>query len=157
MNRNTVNAFRMTSCHFIFRGGFFFDRWRRFVVHAGGIENKTIAARSVEVTTLLRSSHLVLDAEYYIEKKIIPPLARIFNLVGANVEQWYREVPKYKYRPLRAQRQQTRDNDNERKAVAPRTMDSWVNTTESTTVCALCGSDTPRGQSENPRPPKHSL
>lgn len=119
-------------------------------MHAGGIENKTIAARSVEVTTLLHSSHLVLDADYYIEKKIIPPLARIFNLVGANVEQWYREIPKYKYRSLRAQQQQTRNNKS--KTVAPRTMDSWVNTAESTMVCALCGSDTPKGQSENPLP-----
>src|SRR5271156_5876027 len=35
-----------------------------------------------------------LDAEYYISKTIIPPLERIFNLVGANVRSWYEDMPK---------------------------------------------------------------
>jgi DNA polymerase zeta len=35
-----------------------------------------------------------LDAEYYISKTLIPPLERIFNLVGANVRSWYDEMPK---------------------------------------------------------------
>ncbi|KAJ0422161.1 hypothetical protein BJY00DRAFT_300527 [Aspergillus carlsbadensis] len=38
---------------------------------------------------------LDLDAEYYITKNLIPPLERIFNLVGANVRQWYDEMPKF--------------------------------------------------------------
>jgi hypothetical protein len=37
---------------------------------------------------------LRLDAEYYISKTLIPPLERIFNLVGANVRNWYDEMPK---------------------------------------------------------------
>ncbi|KAK0723736.1 hypothetical protein B0T21DRAFT_337343 [Apiosordaria backusii] len=37
---------------------------------------------------------LGLDAEYYIGKNLIPPLERIFNLVGANVRGWYDEIPK---------------------------------------------------------------
>ncbi|KAK0663959.1 putative DNA polymerase zeta catalytic subunit [Cercophora samala] len=37
---------------------------------------------------------LELDAEYYIGKNLIPPLERIFNLVGANVRTWYEEIPK---------------------------------------------------------------
>jgi DNA polymerase zeta len=39
-------------------------------------------------------SHIELDAEYYISKNLIPPLERIFNLVGANVRMWYDEMPK---------------------------------------------------------------
>ena len=35
-----------------------------------------------------------LDAEYYISKTLIPPLERIFNLVGANVRGWYEDMPK---------------------------------------------------------------
>uniref|UniRef100_A0A0B7JWS1 DNA polymerase n=1 Tax=Bionectria ochroleuca TaxID=29856 RepID=A0A0B7JWS1_BIOOC len=35
--------------------------------------------------------------EYYITKNIIPPLERIFNLVGASVRQWYDEMPKVKH------------------------------------------------------------
>lgn len=31
---------------------------------------------------------------YYISRVLIPPLERIFNLVGADVPQWYNEMPK---------------------------------------------------------------
>lgn len=40
------------------------------------------------------SSHQQLDATYYISRVLIPPLERIFNLVGADVRQWYNEMPK---------------------------------------------------------------
>ncbi|ANZ76042.1 BA75_02457T0 [Komagataella pastoris] len=36
---------------------------------------------------------LELDAQYYIEKVIIPPLERIFQLMGADVKSWYTEMP----------------------------------------------------------------
>jgi DNA polymerase zeta len=35
-----------------------------------------------------------LDSEYYIVKTLIPPLERIFNLVGVDVKPWYTEMPK---------------------------------------------------------------
>lgn len=35
-----------------------------------------------------------LDFEYYITKVLIPPLERIFNLMGVNVKEWYKEMPK---------------------------------------------------------------
>ena len=35
-----------------------------------------------------------IDASYYISKVLIPPLERIFNLVGADVRAWYDEMPK---------------------------------------------------------------
>lgn len=51
--------------------------------------------RCVAPEVLLNDAQQDLDAEYYISKNIIPPLERIFNLVGANVRAWYDEMPKY--------------------------------------------------------------
>ena len=39
-------------------------------------------------------SILRIDAEYYITKNIIPPLERLFNLMGANIRAWYDDMPK---------------------------------------------------------------
>jgi DNA polymerase zeta len=38
-----------------------------------------------------------LDAQYYITRVLIPPLERIFNLIGADVRQWYNEMPRPKF------------------------------------------------------------
>ena len=62
-----------------------------------GSPGQTLADRTTEVNNLLESPELSLDSEYYICKNIIPPLERIFNIVGANVRQWYDEMPKYKH------------------------------------------------------------
>ncbi|KAH8882465.1 hypothetical protein GQ53DRAFT_733954 [Thozetella sp. PMI_491] len=59
-----------------------------------GAPGARLIDRSVAPEDLLHSTHLTLDAEYYISKNIIPPLERIFNLVGANVRGWYDEMPK---------------------------------------------------------------
>jgi DNA polymerase zeta len=54
---------------------------------------------------MLASRSLNIDAEYYIRNLLIPPLSRIFNLVGADVENWYDSMPrvkragKYDFRP----------------------------------------------------------
>jgi len=39
-------------------------------------------------------SCLRLDATYYITRVLIPPLERIFSLVGADVKQWFTEMPR---------------------------------------------------------------
>lgn len=59
-----------------------------------GAPGARLIDRCVAPEELLNSSHCTLDAEYYISKNLIPPLERIFNLVGANVRQWYDEMPK---------------------------------------------------------------
>ncbi|OAL56699.1 DNA polymeras-like protein zeta catalytic subunit [Pyrenochaeta sp. DS3sAY3a] len=59
-----------------------------------GAPGARLIDRCVSPETLLQSDHLELDAEYYISKNLIPPLERIFNLVGANVRQWFDEMPK---------------------------------------------------------------
>ncbi|PGH08313.1 hypothetical protein AJ79_06000 [Helicocarpus griseus UAMH5409] len=65
-----------------------------YVVISGAPGSRLID-RCVSPEVLLNDSQLELDAEYYISKNLIPPLERIFNLVGANVRQWYDEMPKY--------------------------------------------------------------
>lgn len=60
-----------------------------------GAPGSRLIDRCVAPETLLNDAQLDLDAEYYITKNIIPPLERIFNLVGANVRQWYDEMPKF--------------------------------------------------------------
>ncbi|KAI1939427.1 DNA polymerase zeta [Ophidiomyces ophidiicola] len=64
-------------------------------VVVSGAPGARLIDRCVAPEYLLRDPHMELDAEYYISKNLIPPLERIFNLVGANVRQWYDEMPKY--------------------------------------------------------------
>ncbi|KAG9254145.1 uncharacterized protein F5Z01DRAFT_119266 [Emericellopsis atlantica] len=59
-----------------------------------GAPGARLIDRCVAPEELLRNPHWQLDAEYYISKNLIPPLERIFNLVGANVRGWYDEMPK---------------------------------------------------------------
>jgi len=59
-----------------------------------GAPGARLVDRCVAPDDLLRNTHLSLDAEYYIGKNLIPPLDRIFNLVGASVRSWYDEMPK---------------------------------------------------------------
>ncbi|KAF5003903.1 hypothetical protein FDECE_9579 [Fusarium decemcellulare] len=59
-----------------------------------GAPGARLIDRCVAPEELLSNPHWQLDAEYYISKNLIPPLERIFNLVGANVRQWYDEMPK---------------------------------------------------------------
>lgn len=65
-----------------------------YVVIAGAPGARLID-RCVAPDVLLHNDQNELDAEYYILKNLIPPLERIFNLVGANVRQWYDEMPKF--------------------------------------------------------------
>lgn len=60
-----------------------------------GVPGARLIDRCVAPEVMLQNDHNELDAEYYISKNLIPPLERIFNLVGANVRQWYDEMPKF--------------------------------------------------------------
>ncbi|CAI6095176.1 unnamed protein product [Clonostachys chloroleuca] len=66
-------------------------------VVVSGAPGARLVDRSVAPEDLLANPHWRLDAQYYITKNIIPPLERIFNLVGASVRQWYDEMPKVKH------------------------------------------------------------
>ncbi|KWU46737.1 DNA/RNA polymerase, partial [Rhodotorula sp. JG-1b] len=52
--------------------------------------------RAISPEEFLADPRLRLDSTHYIERMMIPPLERIFNLVGADVKAWYREMGKSK-------------------------------------------------------------
>ncbi|KAG5354785.1 DNA polymerase zeta catalytic subunit [Yarrowia sp. B02] len=65
-----------------------------YVVVAGPPKSRLID-RCVSPEELLQNPNsLTLDADYYIQKTLIPPLDRFFNCIGASTLKWYEEMPK---------------------------------------------------------------
>lgn len=56
-----------------------------------GVPLIQLVRRPVEV---MQDPTLRLNATYYITKQILPPLARIFSLIGIDVFNWYHELPR---------------------------------------------------------------
>ena len=56
-----------------------------------GVPLIQLVRRPVEV---LLDTTLRLNATYYITKQILPPLARVFSLIGIDVFSWYHELPR---------------------------------------------------------------
>lgn len=50
--------------------------------------------QAVSPEAFLKNPQLQINAMYYITRTIIPPLARVFNLLGADVEGWFHQMPK---------------------------------------------------------------
>lgn len=86
--------------------------------------------RCVAPEVLLQDAQLELDSEYYISKNLIPPLERIFNLVGANVRQWYDEMPKFQ----RIRRVEGVTAADGRDALTRRTLESYMKSS----TCIVC-------------------
>jgi len=59
-----------------------------------GDRSSRLVDRAVAPEQLIVDSQISLDAFYYIARVLIPPLERIFNLVGADVREWYDDMPK---------------------------------------------------------------
>ncbi|KAF8552653.1 hypothetical protein OG21DRAFT_1415745 [Imleria badia] len=59
-----------------------------------GDPHTRLVERAITPEEFLANRQLRIDASYYISKVLIPPLERIFNLVGADVRAWYDEMPK---------------------------------------------------------------
>ncbi|KIY66264.1 hypothetical protein CYLTODRAFT_423607 [Cylindrobasidium torrendii FP15055 ss-10] len=64
---------------------------------ARGPTGSRLVDRAMSPLEFLDNPHTGLDADYYITRVLIPPLERIFNLVGANVRQWFDEMPKIRH------------------------------------------------------------
>lgn len=64
-----------------------------FVIVAGPSGSR-INDRVVSPEEMMETPGLVIDAEYYIQKTIIPPLERLFNIMGANIRDWYAKMPR---------------------------------------------------------------
>lgn len=56
-----------------------------------GVPLIQLVRRPMEV---LQEPSLRLNATYYITKQILPPLARMFQLIGVDVFSWYQELPR---------------------------------------------------------------
>lgn len=101
-------------------------------VVATGAPGARLIDRCVAPEELLNSDHMELDAEYYISKNIIPPLERIFNLMGANVKGWYDEMPKVQ----RVRRIKTNFKEAQLKdmAINKKTLESYMKSSS----CLVC-------------------
>ena len=101
-----------------------------YVVVTGGPGARLID-RCFAPDVLLNDAQIELDSEYYISKNLIPPLERIFNLVGANVRQWYDEMPKVQ-RVRRIEAGIT--SDASEVATAKKTLESYMKSS----TCLVC-------------------
>ncbi|GAM90388.1 hypothetical protein ANO11243_084310 [Dothideomycetidae sp. 11243] len=110
-----------------------------YVVIAGA-PGARLFERCVEPERLLYDVHAELDAEYYISKNLIPPLERIFNLVGANVRAWFDEMPKVQRVRSVARGKEVMD------ARTRKTMESYM----STSFCLVCRAKLPQLTSLRP-------
>lgn len=68
---------------------------RVFYIVKKGFKGQKLRDRCVSPEEFLKTEGAELDWEYYIEKVLVPPLGRIFSLVGVDVKLWYDEMPKY--------------------------------------------------------------
>jgi len=112
-----------------------------YVVIAGA-PGARLFERCVEPERLLHDEFAELDAEYYINKNLIPPLERIFNLMGANVRAWFDEMPKV---------QRARQLGGPAKAAliegrGRKTMESYM----ATSLCLVCRTTLPPASSLPP-------
>lgn len=99
-----------------------------------GAPGARLIDRCVAPEELLQNDHNELDAEYYISKNLIPPLERIFNLVGANVRNWYDEMPKVqRIRKIDANLQL--QGQSKELAISKKTLESYMKSSS----CLVCG------------------
>jgi DNA polymerase zeta len=98
-----------------------------------GAPGARLIDRCVAPEVLLENGHCELDAEYYISKNIIPPLERIFNLVGANVRQWYDDMPKVQ-RIRRVDVNLQLQGQSSERATRRKTLESYMKSS----LCVLC-------------------
>ena len=61
-----------------------------------GKQGQILRERCVSPEEFFENEDLELDSEYYINKTLVPPLDRLFNLIGISVGAWAQEVEKSK-------------------------------------------------------------
>ena len=93
------------------------------------------------------SSHLRLDANYYISRVLIPPLERIFNLVGADVRSWYDDMPK----SLRVDQPDVTLSPRKNKKSVMVANAFKIDDHFTSSHCLICGALTPEGPCLSPR------
>ncbi|KAF3930258.1 hypothetical protein ABW20_dc0106413 [Dactylellina cionopaga] len=110
-----------------------------------GAPGARLADRCVPPEELLENSQNRLDAEYYISKNLIPPLERIFNLVGANVRAWYDEMPKIQRLRRVADHPNLTGDEQQQQQIRKHTIESFMKGS----ACIVCYTkDTEKGMCE---------
>ncbi|KAI9063064.1 hypothetical protein FKP32DRAFT_1593035 [Trametes sanguinea] len=104
-----------------------------------GEPGSRLVDRAVEPHELFRDSHKRLDAHYYISRVLIPPLERIFNLVGADVRSWFEEMPK----SLRADHPDITLSPRKNKKSAMLANAFKIDDHFTSSNCLICGAPTP--------------
>ncbi|GAK63793.1 DNA polymerase zeta catalytic subunit [Moesziomyces antarcticus] len=105
--------------------------------------------QAVSPEAFLKNPQLQINALYYITRTIIPPLARVFNLLGADVEAWFHEMPKptnayWNKRPTAALLAAITSSDSAPTDTAgPSTVgNATLNSHYATETCLLCSTRT---------------
>ena len=83
-----------------------------------------------------------LDAAYYISRVLIPPLERIFNLVGADVRSWFEDMPK----SLRADQPDVTASPRKNKKSIMVANAFKIDDHFTSSHCLICGTLTPEGE-----------
>ncbi|ANB12188.1 Rev3p [Sugiyamaella lignohabitans] len=75
-----------------------------------GPPGSRLVDRCVSPDELVNNANYYLDSDYYIKKNLIPPLERIFNILGANVQSWYDQMPKViRFQPIKGKGENLRN------------------------------------------------
>lgn len=61
-----------------------------------GPPNQLLRDRCLSPEEYIAKDSLELDSEYYINKTLVPPLERLFNILGINVSEWAFELTRHK-------------------------------------------------------------
>ncbi|TQS35389.1 hypothetical protein Golomagni_04190 [Golovinomyces magnicellulatus] len=107
-----------------------------------GAPGARLLDRCVAPEELFMNSCCELDSDYYISKNIIPPLGRIFDLIGVNVRSWYDEMRKFQW----VRRVDFSENQS-RELPIGRTMESYMKLSS----CVLCWEKIETGESLCPQ------
>ncbi|CAG2113535.1 unnamed protein product [Medioppia subpectinata] len=101
-----------------------------------GPPNEPIYKLIKEPLDVINDPSLRLNAQYYIERAIVPALNRVFELMGHDVNHWYREMPKRihynRYQYLLAR---------DKKTAPARTIPQFFNTAQ----CIVCDANSKGG------------
>lgn len=84
---------------------------------------------------------------YYVAHRLIPPLSRIFNLVGADVQAWFDEMPKTQKVEAYASEGRARSNPSTPQKVLgkPTSRNQKIDCVLASATCLVCDATTTEG------------
>jgi len=123
--------------------------------------------RAVSPEEVVYYSNKHIDAQYYISRVLIPPLERIFNLVGADVRSWYNQMiesvsaDNAEVIPTSPSKARPMDEYSESQDVAEEEEQAAIDTHYRSNCCILCGAITDEAVCDvckrNPEESLHAL